>query len=52
MYSTPFLVEFLAGIPLLPVPLLFMFAILGGEILVGIFIGNLGSLFAVKRYLK
>ncbi len=52
MYSTPFLVEFLAGIPLLPVSLLFMFAILGGEIVVGIFIGSLGSLFAVKRYLK
>lgn len=52
LYSTPFLVEFLAGTPLLPVPLLFMFGVLGGEILVGVLIGSLGSLLAVKRYLK
>lgn len=52
MYSTPFLVEFLSGIPLLPVPLLFMAGVLGAEILVGILIGVLGSLLAVKRYLK
>jgi len=52
MYSTPFLVEFLAGIPILPVPLIFVFAILGGEILVGVTIGALGSLLAVRRYLK
>jgi len=52
MYSTPFLVEFLAGIPILPVPLVFILAILGGEVLVGIIIGTLGSLLAVKRYLK
>ncbi|MGB9707098.1 MAG: cell division protein FtsX [Microgenomates group bacterium] len=52
MYSTPVLVDFFAGIPLLPVPLLFMVAILGIEILVGILIGSLGSLFAVKKYLK
>jgi cell division transport system permease protein len=52
MYSTPFLVEFLAGIPILPVPLFFILAILGGEILFGTIIGSLGSLIAVKRYLK
>ena len=52
MYSTPFLVEFLAGIPILPVPLVFILAMLGGEILVGMIIGILGSLLAVKRYLK
>jgi len=52
MYSTPFLVEFLAGIPILPVPLVFILAMLGGEVLVGVTIGALGSLLAVKRYLK
>jgi len=52
MYSTPFLVEFLAGTPILPVPLILVLAILGGEILAGVIIGALGSLLAVKRYLK
>jgi len=52
MYSTPFLVEFLAGVPILPVPLVFILAIVGGEVLVGMIIGTLGSLLAVKRYLK
>lgn len=52
LYSTPFLVEFLAGIPILPVPIFFMLALLGAEILLGAFIGTLGSLVAVKRYLK
>jgi cell division transport system permease protein len=52
MYSTPFLVEFLAGIPILPVPLVFILVMLGGEVLVGVTIGTLGSLLAVKRYLK
>lgn len=52
LYSTPFLVGFLAGIPILPVPFLFMLALLGAEILIGALIGTLGSLIAVKRYLK
>lgn len=52
LYSTPFLVEFLSGIPILPVPVLFMLMILGAEILVGMIIGFFGSLLAVKRYLK
>ena len=52
LYSTPLLVEFLAGIPLLPVPLLFVFGLLGIEILIGILIGSLGSILAVKKYLK
>ena len=52
LYATPFLVGFLAGIPILPVPILFMLAILGGEILLGIFIGTLGSFIAVRRYLE
>lgn len=51
LYATPFLVDFLAGIPLLPVPILFMLGVLGGEILLGTFIGALGSFIAVRRYL-
>jgi len=52
LYATPLLVSFLAGIPLLPVPILFMLGLLGGEILVGVLIGTIGSLIAVKRYLR
>jgi len=52
LYATPFLVDFLAGIPILPVPLVFMFGLLGGEILTGILIGTIGSLLAVRRYLR
>jgi len=52
MYSTPFLVKFLAGIPILPVPVIFITAMLGGEILMGMIIGVLGSLLAIQRYLK
>ncbi len=52
LYSTPFLVSFLAGIPLLPVPLFFLalvLAILTGG---GLTIGFLGSLVALRRYLR
>lgn len=52
LYATPFLVGFLTGIPVLPVPILFMLAVLGGEILLGIVIGTLGSFIAVRRYLE
>lgn len=52
LYATPFLVDFLAGIPVLPVPVLFMLALLGGEIFLGIVIGILGSFIAVRRYLE
>lgn len=52
LYLTPFLVDFLAGIPVLPIPVLLMLEILGVEILVGAMIGILGSLLAVKKYLR
>lgn len=52
LYTTPFLVQFLSGIPLLPVPIVFMLIILGVELLAGIIIGSFGSFLAVKRYLK
>jgi len=52
LYSTSFLVTFLSGISILPIPVVFMLELLGGEILIGILIGFLASLLAVKRYLK
>ena len=52
LYSAPILVEFLADIPLFPVPVLFMLALLGAEILTGFLIGTLSSFLAVKRFLR
>jgi len=52
LYATPFLVDFLAGLPILPVPIVFMFALLGAEVLLGFLIGVLGSFIAVRRYLR
>jgi cell division transport system permease protein len=52
LYATPFLVNFLAGIPILPVSFFLMLGLLGAEILLGVLIGILGSLIAVKRYLR
>lgn len=51
-YSTPFLVEFLSGIPIFPVPTIFMLSLLGAEILAGLIISALGSFLAVRRYLR
>jgi cell division transport system permease protein len=50
LYSTPFLVKFLAGIPLLPVPFFFMLAVLGGLLGLGAIVGFFGSLLAVSRF--
>lgn len=52
LYLTPSLVEFLAGIPIFPIPVVFLLAVLGIEILLGMIIGSSGSLLAVRRYLK
>ena len=52
LYLTPFLVDFMAGIPVLPISVLLMLEILVLEILAGAIIGILGSLVAVKRYLR
>ncbi len=50
LYATPNLVDFLAGIPLLPVPLWVMGAILAGELLLGTILGALSSLIATRKY--
>lgn len=52
LYSSPFLLEFFAGLPLLPVPVFFMLYLLAGELLTGVMIGSLGGWLAVRRYLK
>ncbi|PIU02386.1 hypothetical protein COT66_00490 [Candidatus Shapirobacteria bacterium CG09_land_8_20_14_0_10_49_15] len=52
LYSTPLLVNFFSGISFLPIPVVLMLALLGGELLVGAFIGSFSGLLAVKRYLK
>jgi cell division transport system permease protein len=52
LYSMPFLVSFLAGIPILPPPILFLLELLGGAILLGTLVGGLGGQLAVRRFLK
>lgn len=52
LYATPFLVSFLAGIPLFPIPRQFILALLGGLLLLGITIGTTGSFVATKHFLK
>jgi cell division transport system permease protein len=51
-WGTPFLTEFLKGMSILPVSLVFIFGLLGVEILVAIILGTLSSFLAVLRYLK
>ena len=48
-YTTPNLIDFLTGIPLLPVPLWVMAIILGGELLLGAILGAVSSLIATRR---
>lgn len=51
-YSTPFLASFLTGIPIFPIPVIFFFMILGGELIFAIVLGFISSFVAVLRYLK
>ncbi len=50
LYATPPLAQFLQGIPLLPVPLWLMGALLGGEVVLGLCLGALASMIATRRY--
>jgi cell division transport system permease protein len=52
LYSTPLLVDFLKGILILPISHIFMLGLLGAGLLMGVLIGVLASLIAVKRYLR
>jgi len=51
-YATPFLSSFLKGIPIFPLPLVFLFGLLSMEIIVAVILGTLSSFLAVLRYLK
>jgi len=51
-YFNPFLQDYLGEIILLPVNPLFMFGLLGSGLITAIIIGALGSLAAVRRYLR
>ena len=50
LYATPPLATFLQGIPLLPVPLWIMGALLGGELVLGMLLGGFASMIATRRY--
>lgn len=52
LYVSPFLANFLQGIPLFPVPWLFYGELLFGEIVLAILLGWFASLLAVRRYIK
>ena len=49
---TPFLEEFLRGIPVLPVPWYVFVILLFGEFILAILLGALASTLAVRRYIK
>lgn len=51
-YFTPFLEGYLGEVKLLPVNPFFMLTLLGGSIILAFTIGGLGSIGAVRRYLK
>jgi cell division transport system permease protein len=50
--SNDFLNSFLAGTPLLPVPVTFMLWLLLGEIVLGTVVGGMGALAATRRFMK
>ncbi len=56
LYASPAFASFFADIPFLPKDifdlLTLLGAILGGELLLAIFLGTIGSLVAIRRYLK
>jgi len=52
LYSTPFLINWLQEIPLLPISIWFMLALLGTELVLGATVGIVGSLIATSRFLK
>lgn len=51
-YFTPFIQGYLGEVSLLPASPMFMLALLGSVLVVSIIIGGLGSLGAVRRYLR
>lgn len=52
LYSTPFFAGFVSQIPGLYPTVVFMLQVLGGAMGLGVTVGALGGLLAVRRYLK
>lgn len=52
LYATPFLIDFLGDIPLIPVPFWFMGSLLSGMLLFGVAIGSFASMIAARRFLR
>jgi len=50
--ATPFLTDFLKGIPILPVSIIFLLGLLVAELILASFLGAFASYLAVLRYLK
>ncbi len=48
-YATPVLTGFFSGVPLLPIPQIFMLEVLGGLLGLGVAVGFLGSFLAILR---
>ncbi len=51
-YFTPFLQGYLGEVKFLPINPLFMLTLLGSSLLLACFVGGIGSISAVRRYLK
>lgn len=52
LYATPFLISFLSGIPIFPIPLAFYGILLLIELALGMGIGVIASMVALRRYLS
>lgn len=50
LYSTPFLINFLNGIPIFPISVIFMLEVLSGLLVLGFFVGLIGTFLAVSRF--
>jgi cell division transport system permease protein len=50
--SRNFLGQLFSGIPDLPLPLSFMFQLLGAELAIGTLVGSIGAILAARRFLK
>jgi cell division transport system permease protein len=51
LYATPFLVSFLSGIPIFPIPIEFYLMLLATQLFLGMGIGTIASMAAIRRYL-
>lgn len=52
LYTTPVIIGWLGDVALLPVPIWLMLLILAADLVGGIFVGTIGSLIAVHRFLR